>query len=78
MPGLGPLLGRFIPKGRQEQLLHVDQSAFSGRDRHAQLVSRGVHALGKGCSVGLELRLQTHSDIVIDDEVQRASADAEN
>ena len=70
MPRLCPLLGRLVPKRREEKLLHVDEPALAVRDLGAKLFGPLVQAHGIGQAVGADLGLEPLLDGLVDDEEQ--------
>jgi hypothetical protein len=73
VPGLSPLLSRLEPVRSQEQLLDVHEAAFSRRDGGADLFGRCMQPVRQCQDVRVELLFQPHLDVILDDEMQRAS-----
>ncbi len=78
VPGLGPFLGRLEPVRGQEQLLDVDEAALSRRDGGADLFGGSMQPVRQCQHVRVELLFQPHFDVILDDEMQRASQDAQD
>ena len=78
VPGLSPLLSRLEPVRSQEQLLDVDEAAFSRRDGGADLFGRCMQPVRQCQDVRVELLFQPHLDVILDDEMQRASQHAQD
>lgn len=56
----------------------MDESPLSQRNAAADLLGRGMHAVRESQDVGAELGLKSHPDVVVDDEMERASANTQD
>lgn len=78
VPGLGPFLSRLEPVRSQEQLLDVDESAFSWRNAGAELLGRRMQAIRKRQDICFEFFFQPYFDTVLDDKMEGASTDTQD